>query len=355
MTLRQLRLPSLPGDGTVTLEHWYKQPGEPVTPGDPLLLVRTEHFALDLPAPIAGTLAQHCYDAGETIPVGTTFATLDQEDSSLTEPPAPLASHPTPRPVRVSPLARKLATVHAYDLTTITGSGYGGRIVQADIVRLQASLIPQSACPEGAPTPALSPRPLSPQSSSLAPTVLTAMQVQLDAALTVGHRARQGPRGVELTLASCVAHAVSQELLTHHLLQAVWDDDGLILPRQTTLAIEDGSVSRVIPDAAALSLLGIARSLASSSAAADITRAFSIRTTSAHWTEAWLAPGSTATLTIGSPTVRPIVVATLEGDRIEPHPTALLTLCYDARILTQPEADAFLWAVKRRVECLHGA
>src|SRR5690349_13912891 len=117
MTLRQLRLPPLHGDSAVTLEHWYKQSGDRVTVGDPLVLFSTYYPALDLPAPLPGTLTQTSYASGDTIQVRTPLATIQQLDSTLIDHPTPLAAQNRPPRIHVSPLARKLATVHGYDLT----------------------------------------------------------------------------------------------------------------------------------------------------------------------------------------------------------------------------------------------
>lgn len=76
--------------------------------------------------------------------------------------------------VRISPLARAVATDSGVDLTGVSGSGAGGRIV-ADDVR---SVTP---APTGVPTPVAAPAPTSPASTASTPAATT------------------GPRTVQLT------------------------------------------------------------------------------------------------------------------------------------------------------------
>ena len=58
-----------------------------------------------------------------------------------------------------------------------------------------------------------------------------------------------------------------------------------------------------------------------------------------------------AFLGIGATVERPLVIDVSGVDRIVVRPTTVLTLAYDARVLDQCHADAFLRAVKERLEC----
>ncbi|NTU85987.1 MAG: hypothetical protein HGA45_42785, partial [Chloroflexales bacterium] len=106
-----IRLPELPG-GAARVLRWLAAPGEALGYGAPLVIVLTERAEVLLPAPAAGALA-------EPAPVGTSV-----------EPGAPIcrlvpAAHPWPaadrrapgaRPLRATPLARRIALEHGLDL-----------------------------------------------------------------------------------------------------------------------------------------------------------------------------------------------------------------------------------------------
>ncbi|NBR49351.1 dihydrolipoamide acetyltransferase, partial [bacterium] len=79
--------------------------------------------------------------------------------SKMVAPLAPLSPKPKPRPTvtregsgaKASPLARKIALERGVDLSRITGTGPGGRIVAADITQQGTS----SSRPAAAPAPQL--------------------------------------------------------------------------------------------------------------------------------------------------------------------------------------------------------
>jgi pyruvate dehydrogenase E2 component (dihydrolipoamide acetyltransferase) len=138
-----------------TILSWYKQTGEPVRAGEPLLSVETDKVAIDVEAPSGGVLLKIVSPVGAVAPLGEVIAYIGEpgEVPGETGPekgqlspavhpdpsPAPgvrvLESTPAAsgEPVKASPIARKLAEESGLDLATIRGSGPGGRIVEADI------------------------------------------------------------------------------------------------------------------------------------------------------------------------------------------------------------------------------
>lgn len=63
-------------EGTVT--GWHKQAGERVVQGEPLLEIATDKVDSEVPAPASGVLAEIKVTAGETVPVGTVLARIEQ-------------------------------------------------------------------------------------------------------------------------------------------------------------------------------------------------------------------------------------------------------------------------------------
>jgi pyruvate dehydrogenase E2 component (dihydrolipoamide acetyltransferase) len=146
---------------------WKKQPGDTIAEGDVLCEVETDKAVLEVPSPVAGTLLEQFFAAGDDVPVLTAIAAVGTvgEDVSDLRPagasmPAPSAASaapaqpsapaiastsavPQPMPpesVGISPRARNLAERKQVEIEDIRGSGPGGRIIERDI---QAALANQ--------------------------------------------------------------------------------------------------------------------------------------------------------------------------------------------------------------------
>jgi pyruvate dehydrogenase E2 component (dihydrolipoamide acetyltransferase) len=65
-----------------TVNTWHKSAGQQVTEGEPLLEIGTDKVDTDIPAPASGTLAEIRVGEGETVPVSTVLAIIDQNGSS---------------------------------------------------------------------------------------------------------------------------------------------------------------------------------------------------------------------------------------------------------------------------------
>ncbi|MBW7927073.1 MAG: 2-oxo acid dehydrogenase subunit E2 [Fimbriimonadaceae bacterium] len=165
------------GDGMEegTLLEWLKKDGEAVKSGEVIGTIQTDKATLELESPSSGTLTGFLISAGDTVPVGKAIAAILKSGESLPHgwgtgngsTPAPVVEAPatpaakadapaaTTAPVasrvKISPLARKLATERGVDLGSIVGSGPGGRIVAADV---EGAAAPQAQPMRSAPTPA---------------------------------------------------------------------------------------------------------------------------------------------------------------------------------------------------------
>jgi pyruvate dehydrogenase E2 component (dihydrolipoamide acetyltransferase) len=136
------------------LSQWVKREGDQVRKGDVLAVIETDKAAMDMEAYDEGVLTRILVQEGASVPIGTPIAVIgqagdvpaaaappvrapDQAERAVIPPPAPApapaAGPPAAGPVPASPLARKLARERGIDLSTLTGSGPGGRIVRADI------------------------------------------------------------------------------------------------------------------------------------------------------------------------------------------------------------------------------
>jgi pyruvate dehydrogenase E2 component (dihydrolipoamide acetyltransferase) len=58
------------------VNEWFKQVGDPVTEGEPLLEIGTDKVDTEVPAPVSGTLAEIRVKEGQTVPVATVLAVI---------------------------------------------------------------------------------------------------------------------------------------------------------------------------------------------------------------------------------------------------------------------------------------
>lgn len=159
-------------EGTIT--KWLKKPGDKVERDEPLFEISTDKVDAEIPSPSAGVLKEIKVGEGQTVPIQTIVGTIDAAGSAAAasapapappkaQAPAPAkapaavpAPTPAPRPapapvtaapvsasapsaspdggrIHSSPLVRRMAKEHGIDLTTVAGTGAGGRISKQDI------------------------------------------------------------------------------------------------------------------------------------------------------------------------------------------------------------------------------
>jgi pyruvate dehydrogenase E2 component (dihydrolipoamide acetyltransferase) len=171
-----IEMPKLSDTMTVgTLVKWLKKEGDVIKAGDMLAEVETDKATMELESFFPGTLLKLFSAPGSQVAIGAPLCAIGKPGevvvapepkaaapvaaapapvaaSAITPPPAPTApvaapapvaasaSEPKPAPaasgarIRISPLAKKLATEKKVDFTRVTGTGPGGRIVRADIL-----------------------------------------------------------------------------------------------------------------------------------------------------------------------------------------------------------------------------
>jgi 2-oxoisovalerate dehydrogenase E2 component (dihydrolipoyl transacylase) len=159
------KMPDL-GEGTVDAEivAWHAKPGDQVTEDQLIVEVMTDKAAVEVPAPVSGRVLSVSGAPGEKVAVGSPLIVFELSDDSAAQvpvaavpaPPAPAAAKGVPAPaapapaaavapgtraarVMTSPANRRRAHEAGVDLSTVTGSGPGGRIVRSD---LEAAIAP---------------------------------------------------------------------------------------------------------------------------------------------------------------------------------------------------------------------
>jgi pyruvate dehydrogenase E2 component (dihydrolipoamide acetyltransferase) len=179
-------------EGTIT--KWLKKPGDKVERDEPLFEISTDKVDAEIPSPSAGVLKEIKVNEGQTVPIQTVVAVIDGAGSAAAAPapapakaPAPEAANaPAPPPaarpaaaqpaaaaptqaapqavpapqrsgerIHSSPLVRRMAAERGIDLTTVPGTGAGGRISKQDIEAvIAAGGVPPAAPPPSAPSAA---------------------------------------------------------------------------------------------------------------------------------------------------------------------------------------------------------
>ncbi|MBE7469377.1 MAG: 2-oxo acid dehydrogenase subunit E2 [Anaerolineae bacterium] len=141
---------------------WKKAVGDQVSAGEILAEVETDKALLEIESPASGTLLARFFEAGDEVPVLTNIAAIGQpgEDvhnlwpagasvqtlnvETLERPAEPKVVMETAVSefVGISPRARNLAQQKGVEVTSLAGSGPGGRIIERDV---QAVIIKKPA------------------------------------------------------------------------------------------------------------------------------------------------------------------------------------------------------------------
>jgi pyruvate dehydrogenase E2 component (dihydrolipoamide acetyltransferase) len=183
----RIEMPELSSEGEgAALATWLVAIGDRVEKGDVIAELETDKSTVELEAPATGTIVALAVSEGdEGIMPGTLLGSLDSDDSStFAEPPpesvtASVATTPLPLveteptieveetlrpsveslvPMREStPLARRAALDRNVDLSRLTGSGPGGRVIEEDVLRSvdsESAVVPNVAADSRSPVSA---------------------------------------------------------------------------------------------------------------------------------------------------------------------------------------------------------
>jgi 2-oxoglutarate dehydrogenase E2 component (dihydrolipoamide succinyltransferase) len=197
-------------EGTIT--KWLKAEGEQIEADEALLEISTDKVDTEVPSPASGIVTQILVQEGETVEVGTKLAVIGGEagaapeapaepeapteapeavaqpaESPAPEPAPAVAPEPAPAPAPepqpaaaappdgqqngksfVSPVVARIASEHGVDVSSVPGTGRGGRVTKKDILNFVESG-GQAAAPAPAPAPAAPPAEEAPAPAPAAP------------------------------------------------------------------------------------------------------------------------------------------------------------------------------------------
>ena len=436
-----------------TVSSWYKAVGDTIEADEPLVSVATDKVDTDVPSPVSGVVIKLLVPEDETVDVGTPIAIIGAPGATPA-PAAPVAAEPTPAPAPVAPapvalvapaaapapvapapapavvteptpaavaepapsvvtnsayvtpLVRKLAREKGVDLSTVTGSGVGGRIRKEDVEAKAAQIAAEKAAQEAAAKAAVqapaAPAPASAKPAAAKPAVDTTLRgktekmsrlrqvistrmieslqtsaqlttvVEVDVTRIASLRARAknaflAANGTKLTFLPFFVQAATEALKAHPKLNASINGKEVTYHAVEHIGIAvdtpRGLLVPVVKNAGDLNIPGLAKrinDLAARTRGNQVNpqelsgSTFTITNTGsggALFDTPIINQPEVAILGLGAITKQPRVVRDADGNEtIGIRSVCYLALSYDHRLVDGADAARYLMTVKKRLE-----
>jgi pyruvate dehydrogenase E2 component (dihydrolipoamide acetyltransferase) len=409
-----------------TISRWLKGPGEAVAKGEPIVEVETEKVIVEVEANAAGVIVEIVAQEHAIVPVGGLLCRIGNSGEAAApakaapgrpsvakSAPAPKVHAPPPaRPAQVvslparssagaaakniapvtppgaaagpvSPLARRVATELGIDLSGISGSGIGGKIILSDL---------QPFLPEGqeqpvpaAPPPARAVATTSPagdgayqdlphsstrrtiarrmaESKQTVPHFYMTAEVDVTDLLRERERLNRALPEQKVTVNDLIIKAAALALERVPDLNASWHEDAVRRYAQAHIgfaaAVDDGLVTPVVRDCHGKSLGRIAREARALAARAKARTLTAQDLAGATFTvsnlgmfdvvefAAIINPPQVAILAVAQPQQKPVAVK----GRLTIRSRMNVTVSCDHRALDGATAARFLKALKETLE-----
>ncbi len=372
-----------PGMQSGKIVEWLKKEGELVRKGEPILVVEGEKTTFEVEAPDTGPLTKILATVGTDIQVAEPIAIIGEPGSTTTrqvsparteqarpEPSSTTPSHgPLSDRVVASPAARRLAQEYGLDLTSLKGTGPGGRITREDILAAKQG-DPSSQAPQTIsriPQPAIMKKTklagvrkvvaerLSFSARTVVPVTIT---VEADATKLMAMKEKQSHVGFTAFGVKAVAKALGD----HHDVNSTIEGDEVTTYSDVNVAVaihtEQGLVAPVVRNADKLSLREVSSTIEELAKKASENRLTIENLTGGTFTVTNLGgfdiesfapvinPPQCAILGLGRIAYKPFA----NGSQVSARPSTLLTLVFDHRIIDGVPATKFLRDVKRNLE-----
>ena len=401
-------------EGTVT--RWLKNIGDPVAVDEALLEVSTDKVDTEIPSPVAGILLAIDVAVDTTVAVGARLALIGVSGSApvvaapvvtapvVTAPvvAAPVVTAPVvtaqsitaPVNAYVTPIVRKLANELGVDLSTVQGSGIGGRIRREDVEALfQPLALPQNSQPVLSKSDVAHPsenQVVSPlrgttvvmsrlrkviaarmlESLHVSAQLTTVVEVDVTKIARLRDRAKkefEAREGVKLSFLPFFAVSICEALKQHPVLNSSVEGDQITYHSAEHLAIavdtERGLLVPVISHAGELNIGGIARKIADLATRTRENKVtpdelsggtFTLTNTGSRgalFDTPIINQPQVAILGLGAVVKRPMVIRGEDGgESIAIRSMVYLALSYDHRVVDGADAARFLVTLKERLE-----
>jgi len=303
-------------EGTIT--KWMKKVGDVVEKDELLFEISTDKVDAEIPSPAAGVLSEIRVEVGATVEINTVVAviggkgpgTREQGTGVADEALTPVSALPEAavgeaeiaviasdgRPVRSSPLVRRIAREHTLDLgrvaAAVGGSGAGGRITKDDVLGYLSKLGAGGIAPAAAVKAVVAAAPVQAPSTlpgtvvplsrmraiisdrmvesvDIAPHVYSVYKVDMTRIVRLRERERsrfEQKHGVKLTFMPFIAAAAIEALRRHPIVNSSLKDGQIHYHQNVHLgiavALEWGLIVPVVRQAETLSFVELARTMA---------------------------------------------------------------------------------------------
>ncbi|TLY30256.1 MAG: 2-oxo acid dehydrogenase subunit E2 [Nitrospirae bacterium] len=372
---------------------WKKREGDVVGSGDVLAEIETDKAVMDLEAFASGTLRRVLVNEGTTVKAGALIAVIAEPDEDISSvladsiaPAAGLVRIPeskidaasrsassAPGPpsslgeekdrIKASPRAKAMAAERGIDLSSVTGSGPGGRIVEEDVMKAGAAGVSRAT---GATD-----RPLSQMRKAIARTTIQSKapvphfylttDIAMEEAETLRAQLKQSRRS-HPSLTDMIVKAAALALARHPEINVSYAGDRLrqhgTIDIGIAVGLDDGLIAPVLRDCGSKTLEAIATESRELIERARNKRlqpheysgaTFSVSNLGMFDVENFIAiimPPEAAAIAVGS--VRDVVVA-VAGD-VKAGRRMKVTLSCDHRALDGVQGAKFLKEFKRILE-----
>ncbi|EAF5857084.1 2-oxo acid dehydrogenase subunit E2 [Listeria monocytogenes] len=407
MAVEKITMPKLGESVTEgTISSWLVKPGDTVEKYDAIAEVLTDKVTAEIPSSFSGTIKEILAEEDETLEVGEVICTIETADAGSSEPVAEVKQTETKAPEkqetkqvklaeapasgRFSPAVLRIAGENNIDLSTVEGTGKGGRITRKDLLQViengpvatKQDVQSQSAPQEKTATPApvrsaAGDReiPINGVRKAIAKHMSVSkqeiphawMMVEVDATGLVRYRnavkdSFKKEEGYSLTYFAFFIKAVAQALKEFPQLNSTWAGDKIIEHANINISIAiaagDLLYVPVIKNADEKSIKGIAREiseLAGKARNGKLSQAdmeggtFTVNSTGSFGSVQSMGiinHPQAAILQVESIVKRPVII----DDMIAVRDMVNLCLSIDHRILDGLLAGKFLQAIKANVE-----
>lgn len=405
MAVEKITMPKLGESVTEgTISSWLVKPGDTVEKYDAIAEVLTDKVTAEIPSSFSGTIKEILAEEDETLEVGEVICTIETAESGGSEPADEEKQPETknddkketkqvklaeaPASGRFSPAVLRIAGENNIDLSTVEGTGKGGRITRKDLLQViengpvTTKSEPKNVTQEKTVTPAPirsaagdKEIPINGVRKAIAKHMSVSkqeiphawMMVEVDATGLVRYRNAvkdnfKKEEGYSLTYFAFFIKAVAQALKEFPQLNSTWAGDKIIEHANINISIAiaagDLLYVPVIKNADEKSIKGIAREiseLAEKARSGKLSQAdmeggtFTVNSTGSFGSVQSMGiinHPQAAILQVESIVKRPVIV----DDMIAVRNMVNLCLSIDHRILDGLLAGKFLQAIKSAVE-----
>lgn len=389
-----------------TLGQWLKQPGDAVKADEPIASLETDKVAVEVNAPVAGTLGEQIVAEGDTVEVGALIARIEAGDAAAPkqgtgkaekaetavnpagpgETPALKEDETAPKAKddaqALSPAVRRAVIETGVDPASVKGSGKDGRLTKDDVLSAAKSGSPAKPAPaadKAAPAAAGERREERVRMTRLRQTIASRLKeaqntaallttfndVDMTAVMDARGRYKdlfEKKHGIRLGFMGFFVKAVALAARDVPAVNAFIEGDEIVyhdyLDVSVAVSAPNGLVVPVIRNADAMSFAEIEKTIADfGKRAKDGT----LKIDEMKGGTFTISNGGVFGSLLSTPIINPPQSAVLGMHRIEERPVVVdgqivirpmmyLALSYDHRLVDGREAVTFLVRVKEAIE-----